>query len=166
MTNPRITLALTNSDDWNLYRALYTSKSVMAAIGPVLRASAAATQFEQVLKHNAMMVPGHRTWTIKQRADGSSIGIVALLRRNAGAEIGIMLLPHAQGQQIARSAFGLLLPYAFDVLDLDWVRAGSRMNLDRLLLPFGFQRVADASTNGTCWRVRSTELRREQLSAQ
>lgn len=160
----RVRLRLLTSADRDLYRALYTSASVMKAIGPPLTQALADTQFDRVIRHNVARVPGHRAWRVELIKDASPLGLITLFRTPPGAELGFMMLPAAQRMRYGSDAIELLLVHAFSEMKLDWVEVNSRLELDRLLAPFAFQRLPCAVCNQLSWRVSRHTWRRSTLA--
>ena len=97
----------------------------MRKIGPVLTQFQAETSFDKTLRNNAVANWRKRVWTI-QNESGKQIGVL-MLKRNAAssadAEIGIMLLPEANGKGLAKVALGGLVDYAFRHLGLQRIEA-------------------------------------------
>ena len=91
--------------DEALYCALYTDPAVMAHIGPPLALEGARRAFAQALRLNATPGGAERRWAVLDRATGGGLGLLALLRAADApgvAEVGVMLLPPAQGRGLAR----------------------------------------------------------------
>ena len=153
LLGPRIRLVPLAPADRELYRRLHTCPQVMRAIEPPLTREAADARLERMARHNASRVPGHRTWVIRPSGGTQPVGLAALHRSVSGADIGFMLLPEAQRSGYATHALSLMLPHAFDCLRITRVEAGSRMDLDRLLMPFGFLRTASPCGSGFRWSV-------------
>lgn len=159
----RLRLRLIDARDAALYRALYTSPEVMRHIAPPLGAQEADAAFERVCRHNARAEPGHRYWAIVDRSSDEGLGLAALHRQGARAELGVMLLPGAWSRGVSREAFSVLLPYAFAAMGLEQVDAerpddGHALRIDRLLRPFGFERAPPTRRDHARWTVTRTTV--------
>lgn len=148
--------------DRDLYRRLYTCPDVMRCIGTPLTIAATDAQLERMVGHNGSHTPGHRTWMIQPNDGTAPVGLAALHRCGDGADIGFMLVPEAQRGRFASHALALMLPHAFDDLCISRVEARSRMNLDPLLLPLGFQRAGQGAEAGLRWHVSPGRLCRPE----
>lgn len=139
-----------------LYRALYTSETVMAEIGPVLSPEAADVACRAMTRHNRVPVPGHRTWVIEDRRDGGRAGVVALHRRGTRAELGLMLLPEAWTGRVSREALAPVIAYGFEGMGLEYIDAGCRDGRNtrvsrRLLAPFPFEPMPAPRPGSAYW---------------
>lgn len=67
--------------------------------------------------------------------------------------MGFMLLPAVQRMRYGSEAIELLLTHAFSSWGLDWVEVRSRVDLDRLLAPFAFQRQERLESGELQWRL-------------
>lgn len=161
LLTPHLCLRLLDADDSThraLYRALYSSESVMAAIGPVLSPKAADAACRKMALHNRAHRPGHRTWAIEDRHDGSTLGIVALHRRGPQAELGLMLLPEAWTGRISTQALAPVIAHGFQAMGLERIEAGCREGLNarlsrRLLAPFPFERIPAEKPGTAYWAL-------------
>lgn len=163
LTGCRIRLRPIEATDRDLYRALYTSADVMKAIGPPLTCTAADAQFDRVVRHNRAGVPGHRAWRVESIETATPLGLIALFRSPPGAEMGFMLLPAAQRMGYGSEAVELLLDHAFSAMALEWIEVNSTLELDRLLVPFAFQRMPCAAHDQLRWRVSRDALRGDPI---
>lgn len=155
-----VALQLLAEADRPLYRGLWTSPHVMQAIGPPLTDAQADAQFDRTLRHNAYTGPGHRAWSIRWLAEGEAVGLIALRRYGARAELGFMSLPKAWRRGVTSGAISLLLPYAFDTLGLEGIDVSRRDDaqarvLHRLLLPHGFSPASGLRPGETGWSLSS-----------
>lgn len=144
--------------DAALYRALYTCPRVMAQIAPPLDEAEADAAFARVCRHNGLERPGHRVWAVEDRATGVGLGIVALLRDGARAELGLMLVPRAWNGQASRASLAAVVGYGFGALGLEHIDADCRDGpntrvLRRLLLPLGFESVPAARPGCVQWAL-------------
>lgn len=154
---PVIDLRLLGAGDRDLYHSLYSSSEVMRAIGPALATAEIDAQFERVLKHNQLGTPGHRAWAISERGGRERLGLASLLRDGGRAEFGVMLLPSAWRGGFLSATIAAFLPDAFGALGLDRIdvsRPDKRVAaMDRLLLPFGFQRTVGLRPGEVGWTL-------------
>lgn len=146
---PRVKARLLCEDDLDLYLALYTDPEVMLHIGPVLGREEVEAVFSRVLNENRRPDTKGRYWALKHRRTGRWLGQAALIRDAAvktRAEVGVMLLPHAQnagvGLQTLHALVGLVV--SGDVISgvCELVARHSPMNdgAERLVKHIGFQR--------------------------
>ena len=97
----------------------------MRKIGNVLSQRQAENAFDKTLSHNRLAPWKKRTWTI-YNAVGEPVGIQMLDRSasaTGNAEIGIMLLPRANGKRIAVQALSGLVAYGICQLRLQCIEA-------------------------------------------
>ena len=113
---PRLRLRLLQPSDGALYCALYTDPGVMAQVGPPLSAEAAKRGFAVARRRNGDPGATERRWAVLGLDSGEAMGLLALLRdpRDPGnAELGVMLLPAAQGRGVARELNDAVVARAF-----------------------------------------------------
>lgn len=102
--------------DHALYCALYTDPGVMAHIGAPQSPRAASRQFDAACRLNDDPSGAQRRWAVTERSSGAAVGLVALLgdpEDPGNVELGVMLLPTAQGQGYARELCDAVLDRAF-----------------------------------------------------
>ena len=126
---PRTRLRLLLPEDEALYCALYTDPAVMALVGPPMACPAARSGFHAACRLNAVAGGRQRRWAVLDRASGAGVGLLAVLRDRGdgrGAEVGIMLLPAAQGRGLARELNDAVAALAFGAagwgMDRLWAR--------------------------------------------
>jgi RimJ/RimL family protein N-acetyltransferase len=144
--------------DAALYRALYTCPRVMAQIAPPLDDVEADAAFARVCRHNALERPGHRSWAVEDRITETGLGIVALHRSGARAELGLMLLPRAWNGHTSRTALSAVIDHGFGTLGLEHIDADCREGpntriLRHLLLPLGFEPVPAMRAGYAQWAL-------------
>ena len=129
------------SQDQTMFCALYTDAKTMRFIEPPYDQEKAQKTFNNIVKRNSNISSGFNTWAIvskkstavkankssevtyDKQLNDSGIGLVMLYRK-AGkhvlkvTEIGIMLLPQARGRLLAEEAFGSMINYGFNQLEL------------------------------------------------
>jgi RimJ/RimL family protein N-acetyltransferase/precorrin-6B methylase 1 len=116
LTTARLSLRLLEPADAAFYTSLYTDPDVMRHIGAVLDPALAARSAQRAVSLNAEPGWRRRFWVIRRPQASSPLGLLALSRvagRPAEAEIGAMLLPHAQGCGHAAEAIRALVACAF-----------------------------------------------------
>jgi [ribosomal protein S5]-alanine N-acetyltransferase len=122
----RLRLRLLAPQDEALYVALYTDADVMRHIAPPLSTSDAQASFAVALKRTHTKPAKQLFFAIERRADQQTIGICGMMQLDAQkqrAEVGIMLLPSANGAGLATDALGALLHHLFVSIDVEeiWV---------------------------------------------
>jgi RimJ/RimL family protein N-acetyltransferase len=153
LETPRLRLRLLDAQDEALFCHLYTDPDVMRRILPPLSMEAAVGSFRHACRHNTRDTPGHRFWTIEDKASNASPGMAALLRSGDSAELGVMLRKGWWNQGISSEAFAPLLGHAFQGMGLLSIHAQrpddehARL-IDRLLGRFGFERVPERAPPG------------------
>ncbi len=150
----RLRLRLLEPRDEALFCHLYTDPEVMRRILPPLSAEAAARSFERACRHNASDNPGHRFWSIDEKASGDAIGMAALLRNGDSAELGVMLRNGWWNRGISSEAFVPLIAHGFQGMGLELICAerpddDHALIIDRLLGRFGFVRAPERATAPT-----------------
>jgi RimJ/RimL family protein N-acetyltransferase len=158
LSGPRIRLRMLEPVHRDLYRSLYCSAEVMQTIAPPLAPEQADIQFQRVLRHNACDVPGHRVWAIEVHGDPNGIGLTALMRSGNRAEFGIMLRPNAWRSRFANETLSLLVPHALGEMGLDLIEVlrpddSQATVVERMLVPFGFQRVRHDRAGWVRWQL-------------
>jgi RimJ/RimL family protein N-acetyltransferase len=145
---------ITAGPDETFFCDLFGDPEVMRWIGPPLTGQDAAAAFARVSRHNRMTEPGHRYWVIGDQALAQEAGMVALVRKGASAEFGIMLRPAWWGAGVATTVVPGVLAQGFAVMGLEHIRVQREDDaqgqvMHRLLSKFGFERVA-ADAEGGC----------------
>lgn len=112
----RCHLRLLHPGDEALYGALYTDRRVMAHIAAPLDAAGVRRGFDAACRGNADRELRQRHWAVLDRRDGSPFGLLALFEDTTdpgSAELGVMLLPDAQGRGLTREIMDALLALVF-----------------------------------------------------
>ncbi|MCG9697716.1 GNAT family N-acetyltransferase [Shewanella sp. Isolate11] len=118
--------------DKQLYRQLYCDPKVMRNISAPLSQQQADKAFATYLEamtpyqHQASSQTKYMSWTIVETLSQQPIGIQGLTWHTHDktiAEIGIMLLPKANGKGYPEEAMGALLEYGFQQLKLSRIYA-------------------------------------------
>ena len=156
----RCDLRLLAPGDEPLYAALYTDARVMAWIAPPGGASELQRRFSTACRENAVPMPLRRHWVVHDRS-GGAVGLLALLQDEAGsgdAEIGVMLLPAAQGRGFAREVVGALVALVFSAcpgIDRVWARHRvDQAAAAAFMRPVGFPVQSACGQRATCSRTR------------
>lgn len=135
--------------DRALYCRLYTDEKVMAHVGSPLSSDAAQRAFARVLRQIAAVPARSRYWIVHVRATGDAVGLMALVPDvddADSAEVGVLLLPEAQGRGYATEAIAALADRVFANSRLQrlWTRhASGHAAAVGLMHRLGF--VADSS---------------------
>jgi ribosomal-protein-alanine N-acetyltransferase len=153
---PRLQLQLLQADnktDRALYCDLYADPDVMRRVAEPLSIDVATRGFSNACRHNLAGNPGHRFWRIEDTNSQSAIGLAALRREGARAEIGVMLFREWWNRGICSEVFVALLKYGFEHAGLDGIDARSAEDeglpvIERLLAPFGFLRTRSGAPDG------------------
>ncbi len=153
---PRLQLRLLQADsntDRTLYCDLYADPDVMHRIAEPLSTEAATRGFSNACRHTLTPTPGHRVWRVEDTNSQAAIGLAALRREGARAEIGVMLFREWWNRGICSEVFVALLKYGFEHAGLDGIDACSAEDeglpvIERLLAPFGFLRTRSGAPDG------------------
>ena len=113
--------------DRDFYCRLYTDAAVMAHVGPPLPQDAAEAAFSRVLRQLTALPPRACYWILHARVNGEPLGLMALVpdrNNHTSAEVGVLLLPDAQGRGHATAAIAALADHIFSGPDLRrlWTR--------------------------------------------
>ncbi len=158
---PRLLLRPMAEVDAALYTRLYTDGRIMRLVAAPLSPQAARRAFPLALAQ-ARAVPARAHYWIchPRREQGEDAGLLALLHdrdRHGLAEVGILLLPEAQGQGYATEAIAALADHAFSGLALQrlWTRH-ARINraVTGLMEALGFHSDAGACEGELRWFLR------------
>ncbi|TQV76875.1 GNAT family N-acetyltransferase [Aliikangiella marina] len=105
------------SDDFELYRKLYSSPQVMKYISPVPPDEVIKKTFTKCLEPWSVNTKSSLVLTIFVKTCNSKVGILGVTTtdlKKMVAEPGIMLLPEHQSMGVAFEAFKECLKYCFD----------------------------------------------------
>lgn len=158
----RVVGRLIDPEDRALYRALYTAPAVMAHIGPARTPAEADALFAQALAHRQDPAERARYWRIAERSSEVAVGIVALVRSDrtpTEGELGVMLLPEAQGRGLGRSAIAGVIEGVvagrwrrpFEALVYRHARANTAAG--RIPAALGFACLGDSTSAVVGWRL-------------
>ncbi|MCG9720562.1 GNAT family N-acetyltransferase [Shewanella sp. Isolate7] len=137
--------------DRELYRHLYCNERVMRHISQPFSQTQADRAFETSLKAMTMALqhpnipPSYMLWIIANKTSGVTMGVIGLNWNKAtpnSAEIGIMMLPKAQGKLLADEAVTALIEHSKKSLNIKEIKASfSTKNLatKRIVKKLGFK---------------------------
>lgn len=137
--------------DQEFYCRLYTDSAVMARVGTPLSREAAQGAFGRVLRQIAADPPRAHYWMLCERDTQAVIGLMALVfdrDDRTSAEVGVLLLPVAQGQGHATEAIAALVDNVFAEPGISrlWTRhAPGHVAMIRLMRSLGFTQCVDLS---------------------
>ncbi|MCG9714579.1 GNAT family N-acetyltransferase [Shewanella insulae] len=160
-TSERLTMRPISEADKALYRRLYCDEKIMRNICQPFTETEADKAFETSLKATLKALqhpdtpPSYMLWVIVEKVSGLTTGVIGLnwdkTQRDL-AEIGIMMLPKAQGKLLADEAVIALIKHSKKTLQLSEIKACfSIKNLatKRIVKKLGFkQRSATHPAHG------------------
>ena len=159
--SPRLQMRPLAEGDDAIYLALYTDPDVMTHIAAPLVPDVARAGFERSCHLNAEPGGWVSRWAVLDRASGAALGLLAVLRDPGDpgtAEIGVMLLPAAQGRGFAREVVGALVALVFSACPgIDRVWARHRVDhaaAAALMRAVGFPVESACGKRATCSRTR------------
>ncbi|MCG9739706.1 GNAT family N-acetyltransferase [Shewanella insulae] len=160
-TSERLTMRPISEADKALYRRLYCDKRVMRHIGaPLTQAQAdrafqtAWTQMNRAIS-GAVPTSQYMNWAIVERQSLRTIGVQGLTWQGedrSQAEIGIMLLPQANGKLYPEEAMGALMEYAYLKLGVTRILANfaaKNLATERFVKKLGFVFGSNALSTAT-----------------
>lgn len=111
-----------NRTDRDVYVQLYTDPQVMRYIGAPLKAEVAAASFDKALALQQSQSVFAPRWVLLDAGVNRKCGLLGLFADDDShaAEIGLMLLPSAQGRGFAGDAIGAMVATVFAK---PWVRS-------------------------------------------
>ncbi|MDF2179409.1 GNAT family N-acetyltransferase [Aliiglaciecola sp. CAU 1673] len=112
--------------DRDNYCALYMDKKIMRKIVAPFNREKSEQHFNSALIQNNSPSLTRLTWVIENKDSGQFIGVQGLQWLSPGdkqADLGIMIIPNANGKNIPREALTGVIEYAFDNIRLDAIRA-------------------------------------------
>lgn len=99
--------------DEDLYLALYTDAEVMTHVSDVLTPIAARSAFDKVVAFNRQAAGAYLTWVVVERSTGDAWGLLALVARDGGSEIGALIWPRYHNTGVATEIIRRLMDFAF-----------------------------------------------------
>lgn len=157
---PRLCASPLRDIDFHLFASLFTAPITMRHVGRPLAPTAVSTAFVAVLAEMDR-VPARRLYWRLGTPAGADVGLMSLSTwPSAGsAELGIMLVPTAQGSGVAREACAALLSELFRTGLVSSVRLRHRRcnaAMAALAGRLGF-RSADTASGLCQWRLDAVE---------
>ena len=140
----RLSHKLLEEQDVAFAASLYQDPKVMRKIGQVYTREKAEKAMMNAVKANHHSPPNLRIWVISERETEKAVGIQMLKwakDKNDEAEIGIMLLPKANGKQYAFEGMGALVDIGFEKFLLSGIFAHfdtSNIPVARFVKSLGF----------------------------
>ncbi|TVP14233.1 GNAT family N-acetyltransferase [Shewanella sp. KCT] len=128
----RLTMRPIDESDKALYRRLYCDERVMRHICQPFTHAEADKAFETSIKATLKALqhpdtpPSYMLWVIVEKASGHTTGVIGLnwdQTQRELAEIGIMMLPKAQGKLLADEAVIALIKHSKKTLQLSEIKA-------------------------------------------
>ncbi len=161
---PGVRLRPMCSHDRELYVLLYADPQVMRHIARARTRDEAHAGFDRVLalQHRQPELPPR--WIVTRSAPGEDLGLLALISDASGdtAEVGIMLIPSAQGRGWATTALSLAVQSAFEHRRLVslWARhRAANAAMARVLGALGFVRQEEEAAE-VRWHLTASEWSR------
>ncbi|MCL1041858.1 GNAT family N-acetyltransferase [Shewanella marisflavi] len=139
-----------SATDRELYHRLYCNGRVMRHIAPPLTQHRADKAFQIALSQmtqalsDTVPTTQYMNWTIMEQKRQRAIGIQGLTWQGndrSRAEIGIMLLPEANGKLYPEEAMGALMEYAYLKLKVERIQANfaaKNLATERFVKKLGF----------------------------
>lgn len=112
---PRLLLRPMQQADAALYIRLYSDDAVMRCVADPLSLQMAGRAFKLALAQARRLPPHAHYWICRPHQHDEDIGLLALMHdrdRSGLAEVGVLLLPQAQGQGYATEAIAALADHA------------------------------------------------------
>lgn len=131
-------------DDEDLYLALYTDAEVMRHVGDALTLTAARSAFDKVLAFNQQATGAYRTWVVVERSTNEVWGLLALVARDGGSEIGALIWPQYHNAGVATEIIRRLVDFAFTEGGVDSVFTRHRAangGAEGLMRKLDFERI-------------------------
>lgn len=155
----RLHLRPLGGGDEALYCRIYTDPELMRHVGTPLSDDAARRSFRAACRQAAWPTPTP-WWVMSERDSRTAIGVLGMVRRDAAAEIGILLLVESQGRGFAAEAITTLVGLAFadPGLALLWLgHAPDNAAMLGLMEKLEFRRDGPTVNDGrVCWQLTRT----------
>lgn len=130
--------------DSGLYIGLYTNAKVMRHVGDALTLPAARSAFDKVLAFTQRTDGGYQAWVVVERSTGEEWGLLALVAREGGSEIGALIWPQYHNAGVATEIIRRLMDFAFAEGGVDMVFTRHRAEnggAESLMRKLDFRRI-------------------------
>ncbi len=118
-----------NESHRNIYTRLYRNAEVMRHIASIDSEDQTDIWFDRIIDKMVESRPSYFAWVITSRESADQPGIIGLslsTQTPDEAEIGMLLLPQAQGQGIATEAMAAIMDHGVSRMDLKAITASHR----------------------------------------
>ena len=133
--------------DEALYCRLYTDPGLMRNIAAPLSVDVARRSFGAACRQQS---PHIQRWIVHERANGQQIGLLALVRHDGLAEVGVMLLDGWDGHGFATESMAALVDRVFSLQLMPQLYAHQSVAdnppVRRLMLKLGFTPLPQKET--------------------
>lgn len=147
----RFRLRPLKAHDDGLYIALYTNAEVMRHVGDALTLAAARNAFDKVLAFAQRTDGGYQAWVVVDRSTGEEWGLLALVAREGGSEIGALIWPQYHNAGVATEIIRRLMDFAFSEGGVDTVFTRHRTvngGAEGLMRKLDFRRIPAEGSKG------------------
>ena len=148
----RFRLRPLEAHDDGLYIALYTDEEVMRHVGEPMAAVAARSAFDKVVAFSQRTDGRYQAWVVVDRSTGEEWGLLALVAREGGSEIGALIWPQYHNAGVATEIIRRLMDFAFAEGGVDTVFTRHRAvngGAEGLMRKLDFRRIpAEGSKEG------------------
>ena len=148
----RFRLRPLKAHDDGLYIALYTDEEVMRHVGEPMAAVAARSAFDKVVAFSQRTDGRYQAWVVVDRSTGEEWGLLALVAREGGSEIGALIWPQYHNAGVATEIIRRLVDFAFAEGGVDTVFTRHRAvngGAEGLMRKLDFRRIpAEGSKEG------------------
>jgi ribosomal-protein-alanine N-acetyltransferase len=117
---PRLYMRPLSDRDADLYCSLYTNPELMRNIAVPLSIEAAQRSFVAACRQQG---PRVQRWIVAERKSYEDIGLLGLIGKGDGPEIGVMLFENAHGRGYGREAMAAMMEWGFTIAGLQWIYA-------------------------------------------
>ena len=110
------------ADDLALYRALYCDPGVMLHVAEPVPGTRVVASFEASCRDSASAPAFASRWCVRRSRDGEGVGLLGAFhdRPSSSVELGILLLPQAQGSGFAVEALAAMMATLHGSADAAW----------------------------------------------
>lgn len=147
----RFRLRPLEAHDDGLYIALYTDEEVMRHVGEPMAAVAARSAFDKVVAFSQRTDGRYQAWVVMDRSTGEEWGLLALVAREGGSEIGALIWPQYHNAGVATEIIRRLMDFAFAEGGVDTVFTRHRAvngGAEGLMRKLDFKRIPAEGSKG------------------